>query len=145
VHDAQPEVSATVVRQVVTADAIGGTARVDRQSSDGIAHNGRGDGLRSWVAEVVVEPKPGVNDPQGEAIFGGLRSLGYAGVAGVRSGRFFRVRLRAADAESARMTAAAMCDQLLANPVIETYSISILEDLGDEGVFPIHGVRGGHG
>lgn len=118
---------------------------MDQRTSDGVASNGKGDGLRSWVAEVVVEPKPGVNDPQGEAIFGGLRSLRYAGVTGVRSGRFFRVRLRSVDADSARATAAAMCDQLLANPVIETYSIAILEDLDGEGVFPLQGARGGHG
>ena len=93
--------------------------------------------VRWWVAEVIVEPKPGVNDPEGEAVFGGLRSLGYAGVAGVRSGRFFRVRLQAADAESARATTAAMCDQLLANPVIETYTVTLVEDLDAEGVLPL--------
>ena len=116
-----------------------------QHAGNGTAGDAGGGGLRSWVAEVIVEPKPGVNDPQGEAIFGGLRSLGYGGVTGVRSGRFFRVRLRAADAESARATAAAMCDQLLANPVIETYSVAIVEDLDDEGVFPLQGARGGQG
>ena len=118
---------------------------MDQRIGEGIASNGKGGPLRSWLAEVVVEPKPGVNDPQGEAIFGGLRSLGYGGVNGVRSGRFFRVRLRAADADSARATAAAMCDQLLANPVIEAYSIAILEDLDDEGIYPLQDARGGHG
>ena len=84
--------------------------------------------VRHWIAEVVVEPKPGVNDPQGEAILGGLRSLGYEGVGGVRSGRFFRVRLAAPDARSAEAALGAMCDQLLANPVIETYAVTIVED-----------------
>src|SRR5918999_2436873 len=103
--------------------------------SDNGAPNGSvvTDERRHWVAEVVVEPKPGVNDPQGEAIFGGLRSLGYAGVEGVRSGRFFRIRLTAADPESARAAAAAMCEQLLANPVIETYAVTIVEDFEQPG------------
>ena len=86
---------------------------------------------RNWIAEVVVEPKPGVNDPQGEAILGGLHSLGYEGVGGVRSGRFFRLRLAAPDAQGAEAALAAMCDQLLANPVIETYAVTIVEDAPD--------------
>jgi phosphoribosylformylglycinamidine synthase len=112
---------------------------VDERSDPGL----QAGELRSWLAEVIVEPKAGVNDPQGEAIFGGLRSLGYVGVTAVRSGRFFRIRLQAADAESARAAAAAMCDQLLANPVIETYAVSLVEDLDAEGVLPLDQVAGG--
>ncbi len=87
-------------------------------SNDMATHN-------SWVAEVIVVPKPGVNDPQGEAIRGGLGSLGYAGVERVRSGRFFRVELTAADEAAARSDATAMCERLLSNPVIETYTLSL--------------------
>jgi phosphoribosylformylglycinamidine synthase len=82
-------------------------------------------GLRSWVAEVIVVPKPGVNDPQGEAIRGGLHSLGYGSVATVRSGRFFRLALTAPDEATARAEATSMSERLLANPVIETFSLSI--------------------
>jgi phosphoribosylformylglycinamidine synthase PurS subunit len=85
--------------------------------------NGTGGTLPTWLVEVVVVPKEGVNDPEGEAILGGLRSLGYAAVARVQSGRFFTLTLSAPDAEAARADAARMADQLLANPVIQTFRI----------------------
>ncbi len=94
---------------------------------------GDSDGGRVWVADVIVMPKPGVNDPQGEAIRGGLGMLGYVGVERVRSGRFIQLTLRAGDAESAQAAVAAMCEQLLANPVIETFQASVTEVIaGDE-------------
>ena len=79
----------------------------------------------AWIAEVIVIPKPGVNDPQGEAIRGGLGSLGYAQVDTVRSGRFFRLEFTAADESKANTQATEMCDRLLANPVIETFSVTV--------------------
>ena len=79
--------------------------------------------LPQWIVEVVVVPKEGVNDPEGEAILGGLRSLGYAAVSRARSGRFFTLSIAAADAGAARADAARMADQLLANPVIQTFRI----------------------
>jgi phosphoribosylformylglycinamidine synthase PurS subunit len=82
-------------------------------------------GERSWIAEVIVVPKPGVNDPQGEAIHGGIRSLGFSSVTQVRSGRFFRLSLSSADRESATSEANEMCERLLANPVIETFTVSV--------------------
>lgn len=82
---------------------------------------------RTWVADVIVMPKEGVNDPQGEAIRNGLGMLGYDRVERVWSGRFLQVTLRAADAETARAEVAAMCEQLLANLVIEAYQISLNE------------------
>lgn len=79
----------------------------------------------SWIAEVVVVPKPGVNDPQGEAIHGGIRSLGFTSVTRVRSGRFFRLELTSTDEAAATTEATEMCERLLANPVIETFSVTI--------------------
>ena len=79
----------------------------------------------SWTAEVIVVPKPGVNDPQGEAIHGGIRSLGFTSVASVRSGRFFRRELTSTDEASAAAEAQEMCERLLANPVIETFTVAI--------------------
>jgi phosphoribosylformylglycinamidine synthase subunit PurS len=79
----------------------------------------------AWQAEVIVLPKAGVNDPEGEAILGGLHALGYAGVDEVRAGRVLRLRLSAMDEEQARASVTRMCDQLLANPVIESYQVSI--------------------
>lgn len=68
-------------------------------------------------------PKPGVNDPEGEAIKGGLHSLGYEGVQRVRAGKHYRLRIAATEADSARSTAEEMATRLLANPVIQTFVI----------------------
>jgi phosphoribosylformylglycinamidine synthase len=81
--------------------------------------------LRSYLAEVFVSLKPVVNDPQGLAIRDGLHALGYSGVEAVRAGKYLRVTLEAGSADDAKTQVAKMCDQLLTNPVIETYQISI--------------------
>jgi phosphoribosylformylglycinamidine synthase len=83
-----------------------------------------------WIVEVVVVPKTGVNDPEGESIFGGLKSLGYDQVSRVRSGRFFTLTLSSESEESAREDATAMADQLLANPVIQTFRIDSVRSAG---------------
>jgi phosphoribosylformylglycinamidine synthase PurS subunit len=76
-------------------------------------------------ARVTVTLKSGVLDPQGQAIGGSLKSLGFAGVKGVRQGKVFDLELEETDAEAARIRLEAMCDKLLANTVIENYSIAI--------------------
>jgi len=81
-----------------------------------------------WRAEVIVVPKEGVNDPEGEAILGGLHSLGYSGVDAVTAGRLLKITVNAPDEDSAKRSVAKMCDQLLANPVIEDYQI-VLEPM----------------
>ena len=85
----------------------------------------RSSEVRLWQVEVVVVPKPGVNDPEGESILRGLRALGHQGVEGVKAGRHFEVGVTAATAEAARTAVEAMCDTLLANPVIETYRVTV--------------------
>lgn len=82
-----------------------------------------GDG--NYLARVYVALKPTVNDPEGITIGGALGSLGFGGVLGVRSGRYFQVTLKAADAKEAATHVDQMCSRLLANPVIETYSFEI--------------------
>jgi phosphoribosylformylglycinamidine synthase PurS subunit len=72
-----------------------------------------------WLAEVHVRLRPGIADPEGQTIGGGLRSLGFA-VADVRAGKLLRVTFEAADRESAETAVAQMCSRLLANPVMET-------------------------
>jgi phosphoribosylformylglycinamidine synthase subunit PurS len=72
-----------------------------------------------WLAEVHVRLRPGIADPEGQTIAGGLRALGF-GVADVRAGKLLRVTFEAADRESAEAAVAQMCSQLLANPVMET-------------------------
>lgn len=89
--------------------------------------NGNATPGRTWFVEVVVLPKEGVNDPEGEAILGGLRSLGYGGVTRVRAGRLFQVELVASDAGTARAAVVRMCEQLLANPVIQSFEVQVVD------------------
>jgi phosphoribosylformylglycinamidine synthase len=84
---------------------------------------------KRWVAEIVVMPKTGVNDPEGEAILGGLHDLGYDVVSRVRAGRQFRVELAAADAAQAMTLTTEMTDRLLANPVIQSFAVARLDEL----------------
>lgn len=80
---------------------------------------------RGWLAKIVVVLKPVVNDPQGQAIRGGLHDLGYHGVSDVRAGKYFEVRLAAADEAAAARLADEICRRLLANPVIEDYHVAV--------------------
>lgn len=82
-------------------------------------------GEGTYLARVYVSLKPTVNDPEGITIGGALGSLGFSGVLGVRSGRYFQVTLKAADPKEAATQVDQMCARLLANPVIETYSFEI--------------------
>lgn len=77
-------------------------------------------------AIVTVRLKPGVLDPQGVTISHALGSMGYSGVADVRSGKIFELTLDNGDADAARAKAEEIADKLLANPVIETYTIEVL-------------------
>lgn len=73
-----------------------------------------------WLAEVHVRLRPGIADPEGQTIAGGLRSLGFDGVADVRAGKLLRLTFEAPDREAADAAVAQMCSRLLANPVMET-------------------------
>jgi phosphoribosylformylglycinamidine synthase PurS subunit len=75
-------------------------------------------------ATVLVRPKQGILDPQGEAVEGALRQLGFA-VSEARVGRVVDVELDVADAAAAREELERMCTQLLANPLIESYEIAV--------------------
>jgi len=74
---------------------------------------------------VTVMPKPGVLDPQGKAIARALGHLGFGGVGEVRAGKVIELELAATDPETARKEAASMAEQLLANTVIESFSVAI--------------------
>ncbi|MEO8251205.1 MAG: phosphoribosylformylglycinamidine synthase subunit PurS [Chloroflexota bacterium] len=73
-----------------------------------------------WLAEVQVRLRPGIADPEGQTIAGGLRSLGFDGVSDVRSGKLLRLSFEAADRAAAETAVSEMCRRLLANPVMET-------------------------
>ncbi len=78
-------------------------------------------------AKVHVTLKNGVLDPQGKAVQHSLAGLGFAGVNDVRQGKFIELDLDETDAAKARATVEAMCEKLLANTVIENYSVDIAE------------------
>jgi phosphoribosylformylglycinamidine synthase PurS subunit len=73
---------------------------------------------------VLVRPKQGILDPQGEAVGSSLRHLGFE-VGDARVGRVIDIELGHADADSARADVDRMCRQLLANPLIESYEIEL--------------------
>ena len=75
-------------------------------------------------ATVLVRPKPGILDPQGEAVESSLRELGFS-VGDARVGRLVDLDLAASDPVAARAELERMCEQLLANPLIETYEIEL--------------------
>ena len=75
-------------------------------------------------ATILVRPKPGILDPQGEAVQSSLRQLGFA-VDEARVGRVIDLQLDGADADAARAELERACDQLLANPLIESYEIAL--------------------
>ena len=73
-------------------------------------------------ATVLVRPKHGILDPQGQAVESSLRQLGFA-VDEARIGRVVDLEVAATDATAARAEVERMCEQLLANPLIESYEI----------------------
>ena len=73
---------------------------------------------------VLVRPKAGILDPQGEAVRGSLRSLGFA-VSGARVGRLVDLEVDAESPVEAHAQVEDMCRQLLANPLIESFEIEI--------------------
>ena len=75
-------------------------------------------------ATVLVRPKAGILDPQGEAVQSSLRHLGFD-VAETRVGRVIDLEVAETDAVRARERVDAMCRQLLTNPLIESYEIEL--------------------
>jgi phosphoribosylformylglycinamidine synthase PurS subunit len=75
-------------------------------------------------ATVLVRPKPGILDPQGQAVESSLRHLGFA-VSAARVGRLVEIEVETTNAAEARSEIERMCEQLLANPLIESYEIEL--------------------
>jgi phosphoribosylformylglycinamidine synthase len=75
-------------------------------------------------ARVLVTPKHGILDPQGQAVESSLRQLGFA-VGEARVGRVVELDVEATDAAAAQVEVERMCEQLLANPLIESYEIEL--------------------
>ena len=81
--------------------------------------------MTDFRVEVRVTPRRGILDPQGSAVQGALRSLGFGGVAEVHVGRLIVFTLQADGEAAAGERAEAMCRQLLANPVTEDFSVRV--------------------
>jgi phosphoribosylformylglycinamidine synthase PurS subunit len=82
---------------------------------------------RRYQARVEVRLDANVNDPPGNAVRDGLRSMGFEDVGDVRIGKIVEFTLAAADADEARARVEQMCQELLANPTIESFEISLDE------------------
>jgi phosphoribosylformylglycinamidine synthase len=86
-----------------------------------------------FLARINVMLKPVVNDPQGLVVRDGLQGLGFEGVEAVRVGKRIEVTVSAEDTGAAQRAVDGMCDQLLANPVIEWFEFEIEPAPVDEG------------
>ncbi len=91
---------------------------------------------RKYKAHIYVTLRPSVLDPAGTAVQSGLRHMGYENVEQVRIGKYIELLLSATDENSAREQLDRMCDQLLANPVIENYRFDLVEVAVEIGVSP---------
>ena len=76
-------------------------------------------------ATVLVRPKAGILDPQGQAVESSLRHLGFP-IDSARVGRLVDLEVEANDVTEARAAIERMCEQLLANPLIESYEIEVV-------------------
>ena len=88
-------------------------------SGDGVSPIAKG----IMKARVFVTLKPSVFDPQGQTIADALHSMGYSGVGDVRQGKYFELEVAAQSSDQARALASEVADKLLANPVIEDYTV----------------------
>ncbi len=89
--------------------------------------------LRKYQARIYVTLRPSVLDPAGVAVQSGLKHMGYETVEQVRIGKYIELMLSAADEDKVREQLDRICNQLLANPVIENYRFDFTElsvDLG---------------
>ncbi len=83
--------------------------------------------MSKYQSRIYVTLRPSVLDPAGTAVESGLKQLGYEAVEGVRIGKYIELTLTATDEAKAREQLDRMCDQLLANPVIENYCFELTE------------------
>lgn len=81
-------------------------------------------------ARVYVTLKPSVFDPQGSTIADALHSLGYSTVADVRQGKFFELDLDVASRQDAEQLASEIAGRVLANPVIESFRVELIDSGG---------------
>jgi phosphoribosylformylglycinamidine synthase PurS subunit len=83
--------------------------------------------VKELTARVTVYPRREVLDPQGKAIRDALARVGFAGVEDVRAGKSFEIRLADGDREHAMARLREMCQKLLANTVVEDFTVEVLD------------------
>jgi phosphoribosylformylglycinamidine synthase subunit PurS len=81
--------------------------------------------MAEFAARVEVTHRPGIADPAGATVERALPALGYTNVAQVHIGKVISLVVDATDAGAARTQVEEMCERLLANPVIESYEVTI--------------------
>ena len=88
-----------------------------------------------FLARIYVTLKPTVNDPQGQTVLASLKTLGFETAKSVRMGKYLEVLLDETNRQGAEAQVRAMCDKLLANPVIEDsrYELSEVAEAKAEG------------
>jgi len=82
---------------------------------------------QTFQAQIYVTLRPSVLDPAGTAVQSGLIHMGYSNVEQVRIGKYVELTLTAVDQATAQQQLDRICDQLLANPVIENYRFELKE------------------
>jgi phosphoribosylformylglycinamidine synthase subunit PurS len=90
---------------------------------------------RKYLAKILVTLRPSVLDPAGVAVQSGLQQLGYDKVEQVRIGKYIELTITSPDEKKARQDLNNICDQMLANPVIENYRFDLIEVESQTGVF----------
>lgn len=89
---------------------------------------------RKYLAKIFVTLRPSVLDPAGVAVQSGLKQLGYDNVEQVRIGKYIEITIISPDETKARQNLDRICDQMLANPVIENYRFELIEVESQTGV-----------
>ncbi|ACC84840.1 phosphoribosylformylglycinamidine synthase subunit PurS [Nostoc sp. UCD121] len=88
-----------------------------------------------YLAKIFVTLRPSVLDPAGVAVQSGLQQLGYDNVDQVRIGKYIELTITSTEEKKARQDLDRICDQMLANPVIENYRFELIEVETQTGVF----------
>lgn len=83
--------------------------------------------MKEFLVRVLIEPKPELLDPQGQAVERAMLELGLKNISHTRVGKLITFRLKAVSAQHAREKVSEIAQKFLANPVIEKYSIELEE------------------
>ncbi len=90
---------------------------------------------RKYLAKIFVTLRPSVLDPAGVAVQSGLQQMGYDNVEQVRIGKYIELLITSTEEKKARQDLDNICNQMLANPVIENYRFELIEVETQTGVF----------